>query len=332
MNNSNDWGGIYNEIIRKRSLAMPKRKKKKILVPVDGSDRALNTVRYVARMDPFHKMNIVLFHVFNSVPEGYWDLEVDPRSTSTVRQVRSWEVQQRKSIEQFMEQASQFLVKAGFASKSIIIKIQNRKVGIARDIVCEARNGYAAVVTRRRGMTALRRIIIGSVATKLITKLTFLPLILVGKQTPNNKILLAFDGSENAQRAVNFVGSLLGKVDYEVSLFNAIRSNGDGLADHQHILSPKEFTEFASQEITSSLKAAKADLIQAGFKANQVSSQIVTKAVSRAGAIADMAKQKNFGTIVMGRRGHSSVRDFVIGRVTNKVIHLARDRTVWVVR
>ena len=98
---------------------MQKRKKQKILVPVDGSNRALNTVRYVARIDPFRKMNIVLFHVFNSVPEGYWDLEKDPRSTSTVRQVRSWEVQQRKRIEQFMEQASQFLVKADFASTYI---------------------------------------------------------------------------------------------------------------------------------------------------------------------------------------------------------------------
>jgi nucleotide-binding universal stress UspA family protein len=315
-----------------KEFDMPKLKKKKILVPVDGSDRALNTVRYVARMEPFRNMRIVLFHVFNSVPEGYWDLEVDPRSTSTVRQVKAWEVQQRKSIEQFMEQAGQFFVKAGFASESIIIKIQNRKVGIARDIIREARNGYDAVVTRRRGMTALRRIVVGSVATKLITKLTFLPFILAGKHPPNNKILLAFDGSDNAQRAVNFVCSFLGGVDYEVSLFNVIRSNGEGLSDHQHILSPKEFTEFASKEIGSSLKAAKADLIKAGFKADKVSSQIVTKAVSRAGAIADMAKQKNFGTIVMGRRGHSSIRDFFIGRVTNKVIQIARDRTVWVIR
>jgi nucleotide-binding universal stress UspA family protein len=298
-----------------KEFDMPKLKKKKILVPVDGSDRALNTVKYVARMEPFFKMNIVLFHVFNSVPEGYWDLEVDPRSTSTVRQVKAWEVPQRKSIERFMEQASQFLVKAGFASENIIIKIQNRKVGIARDIIREARNGYYAVVARRRGMTALRRIVVGSVATKLITKLTFLPLLLVGKQTPNKKILLAFDGSDNAQRAVSFVGTLLGGFDYEVSLFNVIRSNGEGLPDHQHILSPKEFTEFASKEISSSLKAAKADLITAGFKADKVSGQIVTKAISRAGAIADTAKQKSFGTIVMGRSGRSSIRDFFIGRV-----------------
>lgn len=311
---------------------MQKQKKLKILVPVDGSDRAMNTVRYVARTDPFREMNIVLFHVFNSVPEGFWDLEADPRSAATVRQVKSWEVQQRKNIGQFMEQASQFLVKAGFSSESIIIKIQNRKVGIARDIIREARNGYYAVVARRRGMTALRRIVVGSVATKLITKLTFLPFMLVGKHPPNKKILLAFDGSDNARRAVDFVGALLGGGDYEVSLFNVIRSNGEGRSDHQHIFSPREFGESASKEISAALNAAQADLIKAGFKADKVSSQIVTKAVSRAGAIADMARQKNFGTIVMGRRGHSSIRDFFIGRVTNKVIQIARERTVWVIR
>ena len=145
-------------------------------------------------------------------------------------------------------------------------------------------------------------------------------------------ILLAFDGSDNAKRAVNFVGFKLGGFDYEVSLFNVIRSNAEGLPEHQHILSPKEYSKSARKEITSSLKAAKADLINAGFKSNKVTSQIVTKAITRAGVIADIAKEENFGTIVMGRRGRSSVRDFFIGCVTNKIIQIARDRTVWVIR
>ena len=311
---------------------MKKNKKQKILVPVDGSDRALNTVRYVARFDPFRNLDIVLFHVFSSVPEGYWDLEKDPSSTSTVRQVKAWEVQQRKIIEQYMEQANKLLLKAGYSTESIATKIQNRKKGIARDIIREARNGYDAVVSRRRGMTSLRRIVLGSVATKLMAKLAFVPLILVGKRTPNNKILLAFDGSENATGAVEFVGSLLGGLDYEVSLFHVIRSNEEGLPEHQHILSPKEYYKFARKEMTESLNAARTSLINAGFKANRVSTQMATKAISRAGEIADKAKLENFGTIVMGRRGHSSVRDFFIGRVTNKVIHMARDRTVWVIR
>jgi nucleotide-binding universal stress UspA family protein len=307
-------------------------KKKKVLMPVDGSDRALNTVRYVAREEPFQKMDIVLFHVFSSVPEGYWDLEKDPRSTSTVRQVKSWEVQQRRKIEQFMKQASQFLLKAGFSSESITIKIQNRKKGIARDIIREARNGYLAVVTRRRGLTGLRRIVLGSVATKLVEKLTFIPLILVGKRTPNKKILVAFDGSENAESAVNFVGSLLGEFDYEVRLFHVVRSNGQGQPEYQHIFSSKEYTRAVSEEIASTLKAAQTNLIDMGFNTDKVSTQIAEKAISRAGVIADRAKQDDFGTIVMGRRGHSRVRDFFIGRVTNKVIHIARDRTVWVIR
>ena len=311
---------------------MKKQKKKKILVPIDGSDRALNTVRYVARVEPFRKMGIVLFHVFSSVPEGYWDLEKDPRSTSTVRQVRSWEIEQRKKIKPYMEQARQFLLKAGVSAESITIKIQDRKKGIARDIIREARNGYDAVVTRRRGMTGLRRIVLGSVATKLLSQITFLPLILVGKLTLSHKILLAFDGSENAMNAVKFAGTLLGGFDYEVSLFHVLRSNEAGRSEHRHIFSSKEFAKIASKEMTSSLKAAQVELIHAGLKANKVSSQIVSGAISRAGAIAQRAKQENFGTIVMGRRGHSSVRDFFVGRVTNKVIHLARDRTVWVVR
>jgi nucleotide-binding universal stress UspA family protein len=307
-------------------------KKKKILVPIDGSDRALNTVRYVARIEPFRNMDIVLFHVFNSVPEGYWDLGKDPRSTSTVRQVRSWEIGQRKKINFYMERALQILLGAGVPSESIFIKVQNRKKGIARDIIREARNGYDAVVTRRRGMTGLRRIVLGSVATKLLSQITFLPLILVGKLAPNHKVLLAFDGSENAMGAVQFVGSLLGGCDYEIKLFHVIRSNGEGRPEHRHIFSSKEFGRVVSKEMASSLKAAKAELVHAGFKADKVSSQIDTGAVSRAGAIAEKAKQENFGTIVMGRRGHSSVRDFFIGRVTNKVVHMARDRTVWVVR
>ena len=311
---------------------MKKQKKMKVLVPVDGSDRALNTVRYVARVEPFRNMDIVLFHVFSSIPEEYWDLEKDPRSTSTVRQVRSWEIEQKKKIKQYMKQASQFLVKAGASPESITIKIQNRKKGIARDIIREARNGYDAVVTRRRGVTGLRRIVLGSVATKLLAQITFLPLILVGKLTPNNKILLAFDGSENAASAVKFAGSLMGGCDYEASLFHVIRSNGEGQPEQRHIFSSKEFAKVASKEMASSLKAAQTELINAGFKANKVSTQIVTRAISRAGAIADRAEQENFGTIVMGRRGHSSVRDFFVGRVTNKVIHLAKDRTVWVVR
>ena len=62
----------------RKETAMKKKIKNKILVPVYGSDRALHTVRHIVRNDQFHKMDIILFHVSSSVPEGYRDLEKDP--------------------------------------------------------------------------------------------------------------------------------------------------------------------------------------------------------------------------------------------------------------
>jgi len=202
---------------------MNKKYPKKILVLVDGSDRSINTVRYVARNKSFHSMRIVLFHVFSSVPECYWDLENDLRSKKVIKQARAWEISQRKIIDNYIIQAKQLLVKSGIPEESIKIKVQNRKTGIARDIIHEAKNGYTAVIARRRGAGALRGIVLGSVATKLTEKLMFLPLMLVGKKTSGNKFLIGFDGSQHAMKAVDFVGSIYGGLDYQVELLYVIR-------------------------------------------------------------------------------------------------------------
>ena len=207
---------------------MRNRADEKILVPVDGSDRAINTVKYIARNEPFHRMRIVLFHVFSSVPESYWDLEDSVASRAVAKQARAWEMSQKKLVKDHMERAKGMLEKSGIPTASIETKIQNRKKGIARDIIKEARNGYSAVVARRRGTTALRGVVLGGVAAKLVTKIVFVPLILVGKKPPGKRILMGFDGSQDAMKAVDFVGSVLGGYDYEVELLNVFgRMNSD---------------------------------------------------------------------------------------------------------
>ena len=154
-------------------------------------------------------MKLALFHIFSGAPESLYDLGTDPKSASAARGIKSWEVRQKVYIRQYMQIAQQFLLKAGFHPESLELKNQQRKEGVARDIIEEARKEYTAVIFRRRGLGALRSIVMGSVATKLIEKLSFIPLILVGRKPPGNKILLAFDGSEGAIRAVDFVGSTL---------------------------------------------------------------------------------------------------------------------------
>ena len=145
---------------------------KRLLLAVDGSPRSMQTVRYAATENAFTGMQLVLLHVFNSVPVAYYDLEKEPKSVKIVGHVRNWEAQQRKTITAFMEDARTILLEAGYPEAAVETRIVNRKKGIARDIIAEAQKGYHAVLACRRGATALETILIGSVTHKLIEKLS----------------------------------------------------------------------------------------------------------------------------------------------------------------
>ena len=50
----------------------------KILLAVDGSDNALEMVRYAGQFIPFKNMKMVLYNVSSSIPDTYWDIEMQP--------------------------------------------------------------------------------------------------------------------------------------------------------------------------------------------------------------------------------------------------------------
>ena len=303
----------------------------KLLVLVDGSDRSINTVRYVARNHAFHSTVIVLFHVLSAIPECYRDMEMEIKDKKTATQSAAWGMNEEKIINNYMLQAKQLLMKSGVAEEFIEIKVRNQKAGIARDIIREARSGYAAVVARRRGVGALRGLVLGSVAAKLIEKIDFLPLILVGKRESGNTILLGFDGSEDAIKAVDFVGATLGAFDYKVKLLYVVRSNREPGHKKKSIFPYRDFFRVVADDIKPSFQEAAQRLVSWGFSATDISTKVLTGKMSCAKTIVDYAREHNFGTIVMGRKGRNRAQDFFIGRVTNKVIHMARSRSVWII-
>jgi nucleotide-binding universal stress UspA family protein len=298
---------------------------------LDGSERSLETVRYIARFKPFQKMDIVLLHVLNSVPECYYDLEKVHKAVKVATPMRAWEAEQKKMIQAYMQRAKEILHHHGFEADRIEIMIRKRKQGIARDIIREAGNGYDAVIIRRRGLGAMRPVVVGSVAAKLIEKLTFVPVLIAGRRAPNDRVLVGLDGSACALRALDFVAQRLGGRDYHVHLLNVIRGRGTADLTSRRFASTAECVAATEAEIDKVLAGARRRLEAEGFAPEQITTQIIKGVVSRAAAIAEEAKRGNYGTIVLGRRGQSSVKDFFIGRVTNKVIVAARQHSVWVV-
>jgi nucleotide-binding universal stress UspA family protein len=310
---------------------MKNQSQQKVLLTFDGSEHAFHAINYVSKLTPFHKMKIVLFNVFSSIPEAYADLEKDPQFSRSAREVMAWEMQQKKEIQNAMENAKQKLLHSGFSSNAVSIRIHNKKEGIARDIVREARTGYDAVIIGRRGTGTYKEVIVGSVAKKIVEKVIFLPVLMIGEIPPDNKFLLAVDNSENALRAVDYIARVLGGFDFKIILFHAIRGAQSTHSGIAHLFFPKESLEDAEAGVMAVFDNAKRRLEDAGIPSGQISNKVISGVSSRAEAIIKEAREGDYGTIVLGRRGLSKVQEFLLGRVSNKVISIIRRRAVWIV-
>jgi nucleotide-binding universal stress UspA family protein len=305
--------------------------KDKILVAVDASDRCMETIRHITQRDPFQKKHLVLYHVFITLPEFYWDIEMEPKSRGAVAHVRAWETAKKNEIETFMEKARQMLLDAGFPKEAVTVKIKQSEKGVARDIVEEAKSGYLTVIISRSGTGQLPEPFLGTNAAKVIHKLNFVPVFIAGKRLPGKNIMVAMDRSEGAMRAVDFVGELMGGYDFNVTLLHVIR-NGEQIkpgASYKPL--PEEDIQTEEQKMQAVFDEAKHRLIDYGFKSDYITSKVITGSQSPPRTIVQEAEQGGYSPIVIGRRGLSKFQEFFMGSVSNQVIQLGVEQAVWVV-
>ena len=305
----------------------------KILIAVDGSDQSLYAVRYVSKMMAPQKTEIVLFHSMRKISEAFWDMGVKPISSQKLSSIRAWEISQEKIIHEFMTLSRQIFLDNGFPKESVKINIHETTKGIARDVYNESKSGYMGVVAGRMGLNVLKDIVLGSVANKLVEKLHDTPVCLVGGQPRPGRILLAFDGSEGAMKAVDYTGTMLGGSDFEITLMYVLRGLSLLQPEDKSLVMKEEEALFEDAKAGAEpmFNEAESRLINAGFDPARITARPVVGVRSRAGAIVREAKENGYGTIVVGRRGLSKVAEFFLGGVSNKIIHLAKEMAVWVV-
>ena len=297
----------------------------RILLAVDGSDQAFEAVRYVSQLFPPKRMEVVLFHVATKVPEGFWDVEKSPAFKHKLSSAAAWATQEQTVVQEFMERSRQLFLDRGVPEDKVGVKIDERKKGIARDIIAESQRGYDAVVVGRLGKSQLKDLVWGSVADKLIGRLTDVPVCVVGGSPQDGKILVAMDTSEETTKVLNFAGTIMDITDCEVTLFHVIRGLESWTAD------ASEELQQAEKAATTLLEESFERLERAGLNRDRISTKISSGAASRAGAIVEEARNSGCGTIVVGRRGLSRVKEFFMGRVSKKVLQLAKWNAVWVV-
>lgn len=334
--------GVYFDSARKEGQMATSKKQKRILVAVDGSEQAFEAVRYVSRAVSPGMAQVVLFHVVTRVPESFLDMDKEPAYRYRIVNIGAWEQQQEKLTRDFMERSREVFVAAGFPEGAVSILTRNRKVGIARDIASEALDSYDAIVLGRSGLSDLKDFVLGSIAQKVIEKVSNVPIWVIGGNAGPKRMLIGMDVSDGAMLAVRHVAEMLGGTfQCDVTMFHAIRSvtlfqrlyGGMALKDDDPTLQDRvrEELEQVRKAMEPRFTEARRCLLAAGAPAERIRDKIVTGAASRAVAIMEEAEREGCDTIVVGRRGLSRVQEFFMGRISNKVIQLAKDRTVWVV-
>jgi nucleotide-binding universal stress UspA family protein len=144
-------------------------------------------------------------------------------------------------------------------------------------------------------------------------------------------ILIAVDSSDNARRAVLFVGDFFGCYEgFQVTLLHIILE-----PEATFFRNNNERTKWlASQreEAQKVMEEYKNILTDAGFTEDKINVRIDSmRAPSVADCIIKEQEEMKCCTIVIGRRGISKKEEFIFGSTSNRVIHEARKCAVLVI-
>jgi len=150
------------------------------------------------------------------------------------------------------------------------------------------------------------------------------------------KILIPFDGSENAVRAVEYVKTHMLKdseilflsitpdplkvmsIDSADPLFNEARS------------SLLQIENRRKKDLEEKIQDMRKSLLGAGFREDNIQSHVHSVKVGIARDIAKEA-EKGYDLIIIGRKGVSEAVELLLGSVSQKLIHMCKKTPVLLV-
>ncbi len=155
----------------------------------------------------------------------------------------------------------------------------------------------------------------------------------------NKKILIAFDDSENAQRAVNAVAEIFTR-DSHITLYSVAMDTKALCKMNSPALTPyfkSQQSAFCTMEdkkkelVETAMQQAKETLINKGFKETNIDTKHEDLQEGVARDIIHEAED-GYDVVVIGRGGTSGIRDFFFGSTSQKVLNAARDVSVFIIK
>lgn len=299
----------------------------KVLLAVDGSDQALEAVRYAGTMLSGDRTDVVLFNVGIGFPEVFWDMKKNPLYESKKPEVMEWLAEYQSGIGEFNEKAIQILLKAGFDTHAVSVKTQTRKIGIFKDILQESYNDYSAIFVGRTGMSRLKDLILRSMAYKLAEKVKHIPTVVVAGRPSGKRVLVALDESIESMRGVSWIGSLIGNSGTEIHLCHCLRP-----ATNKNDKNHQSWLEYNENRFKPYMDEASQRLEEAGVQSENIYRQFICTKGTGTQNIVETALIEGYATIVVGRRNAVPLTQEVIhGRFSEHIIKSLTNMAAWVI-
>jgi nucleotide-binding universal stress UspA family protein len=272
---------------------------KNLLVPVDGSTSCLRAKQLAALIAKKFQSKVTVVHV---VSHDFMHPELKAHHQLPALVLHELDKVYLRAGKKILRHAEELFMDEGITVKTELIKAED-PAEIILEMVEE--RGYDLIVIGNRAKTQHERFALGSVTEK-VSMYAPCPVLITKRKTEIRRLLVAVDGSAQANKALDHAVAIAKNFGARITLLHVEESKLFGLKP--------EIAKKVGEEI----------LLEAESRIEGVSFDKNLKSGSPVEIILKMAWLGEFDLIVMGSRGISSIKRFLLGSVSADVSMHAR--------
>jgi nucleotide-binding universal stress UspA family protein len=278
-----------------------------ILIPIDGSVSCLRARELATLIARKFNSKITVAHV---VSHDFMHPELKANYQLPPEVMQKMDAVYLKAGEKILKGAEEAFKEEGLQVEPLLIRRAEDPADSILNLSKE--RSFDLIIMGNRAETNAERFELGSTSEK-IALYSKTPVLITKKKTRFAKILVAIDGSKQSNKALGYVSVLARKFNSKVTLLHVAETK---LAN----LEPEEVRRISENILWDSATEMKGVNIDKRLEYGKPAETIIT-----------LARQENYDLIVLGSRGLSSVKRYLLGSVSEDVTWHAR-RSVLIVR
>jgi len=189
---------------------------------------------------------------------------------------------------------------------------------------------FSTIIMARRGLSEIIEFLLGSIASKVVHAAVKQTVYIVGQKIlkdracPIPNILIPVDGSSYSMRGVEHAACLAAELKASMSKITLLRVINIALYEKRI----REGID-SEEEAEKILEQAEAVFLQAGVPERLITSKVRVGQPSE--EILKEAEEKDYNLVIMGRKGRTALKGFILGGVSSIVLHRCQNPTIAIV-